>query len=347
MSWNRLLRKLNRYSAPLGRVAIRGTDLYLALFAFHEVSDERSVRVGPDTAIGLKAFEQFDGALVESHEVAFLSEALAMLSSGVLRRRTAVFTFDDGHRSITLNAARVLRGFGLRGALFLTTSVVNDAAPFFPYLLAHYLNGPQRERFIAIARTVLDMPTLVPNDLSQHLNGRACRGQILKLYRRAQDEFVSWRDILGETGPLFVSSQDLAASANCLELAMHSHHHIPLARLTAEELEEDLRLSRQTLSNLGLPQVNALAPPYGGLGTAYRAAQVVQLRTAGVHAVAGCYGGLNGVDQPVSLLRRIPVSDSRLLRNIHSFIENVVNARSRLSSYIAERWAIRKLRSER
>jgi peptidoglycan/xylan/chitin deacetylase (PgdA/CDA1 family) len=347
MSSSRLRRTLNRYLAPLGRIAIRGADPYLAVFAFHEVSDERSVRVGPNTAIGVKAFEQFVGALVNSHEVVSLSEALAMLRSGVLSQRTAVLTFDDGHRSIARHAARVLRSFGLRGTLFLTTSVVSDAAPFFPYLLSHYLKSPQRERFVAIARSVLDVPTLPAEDVSQYLNRKASRSEILKVYRRAQDELISWGGILKETGPLFVSSQDLAANADCFELAMHSHRHIPLARLTAEELDEELHLSRQMLSKFGLPRVNALAPPYGGLGTAYNATQVVQLRTAGVHAIAGCYGGLNGVDQPVSLLRRIPVSDSRLFGNIHTFIENVVNTRPRFSSYIAERWAIRKLRSEK
>ena len=344
MSLSRVRRKLNRFFAPLSRIAIRGADPYLAVFAFHEVSDERNVRIGPDTAVGVKTFERFVRALMEGHEVVPLSDALAMLHSSSLRRRTAVLTFDDGHHSITLHAARVLRSLGLRGTLFLTTSVLNDAAPFFPYLLAEYLKGPHRERFVAIVRSILELPTLAPKDVSRYLNGKASRTDILNLYRRAQDELVSWKDILGKTGPLFVSSKDLAANADCLELAMHSHYHIPLARLTAEELDEELSLSRLTLSNLGLPHVGALAPPYGGLGTAYGRAQVLQLKKAGVQAVAGCYGGLNGVDQPVSLLRRIPVSDSRLLGNVYAFIENVVNARPRLSSYIEERWTIRKLR---
>nr|MBS0019789.1 hypothetical protein [Gammaproteobacteria bacterium] len=73
-----------------------------------------------------------------------------------------------------------------------------------------------------------------------------------------------------------------------------------------------MALSRRVVSNLGLPQVNAVAPPYGGLGTTYSAAQLIQLQKAGVHTVEGCYGGLNELDQPVALLRRIPISESRL-----------------------------------
>lgn len=124
---------------------------------------------------------------------------------------------------------------------------------------------------------MLDLPTLALKDVPRYLNGRASRTQILELYRQAQDQLISWKDILCKTGPLFVSTQDVEASADCLEVAMHSHQHIPLARLTAEEFEEELALSRHVVSNLGLPQVNAVAPPYGGLGTTYSAAQLIQL----------------------------------------------------------------------
>nr|MBS0019788.1 polysaccharide deacetylase family protein [Gammaproteobacteria bacterium] len=170
-SW--LRGKLNHYLAPLGRLAIRATDPYLVVFAFHEVSDQCSLLIiSPNTAIGVKAFERVVGALVESHEVVSLFEALVKLCSGSLRRRTAVLTFDDGHRSITQHAAPVLQSLSLRGTLFLTTSAVDNAAPFFPYLLLHYIKGSQRDRFLTIARSVLDLPTLALKDVPRYLNGK-------------------------------------------------------------------------------------------------------------------------------------------------------------------------------
>ncbi|MGC1954663.1 MAG: hypothetical protein WA970_19235 [Gammaproteobacteria bacterium] len=75
--------------------AIRATDPYLVVFAFHEVNDQGSLLISPNTAIGVKTFERFVGALVESHEVVSLFEALVKLCSGSLRRRTTVLTFDD------------------------------------------------------------------------------------------------------------------------------------------------------------------------------------------------------------------------------------------------------------
>lgn len=66
-----------------------------------------------------------------------------------------------------------------------------------------------------------------------------------------------------DANPLMNVEQLRVATANGVELGLHSHHHVNYGTLTPKLLADDVQACVNALAELGLPHLPALAYPYG------------------------------------------------------------------------------------
>jgi len=99
----------------------------LTVLAYHRVNDspldDSLFTVSP------AQFEEHCAYVSDRYNVITFAEALAMKADPVQARDALVITFDDGYRDNFTNAAAILARYGLKACFFLTTDLVETAAP--------------------------------------------------------------------------------------------------------------------------------------------------------------------------------------------------------------------------
>ena len=98
-------------------------DQSLAIFCFHAVV-RQPLPVEDGCWIPLATFERQLEALIRRYQIVRLEKALDLMWQGLLKRPTAVLTFDDGFRNSQEVVLPALRRHGLPGTLFIATQPV-------------------------------------------------------------------------------------------------------------------------------------------------------------------------------------------------------------------------------
>ncbi len=109
------------------------------VFVYHRFGDDRY----PSTNISIETFRQHLEILRDTNRtVVTMGELVALLQRGTeLPEGCAVITIDDGYRSFLTGAMPLLREFGMRATLFVSTDSVGDT----DYLDWHELRRLQEE----------------------------------------------------------------------------------------------------------------------------------------------------------------------------------------------------------
>jgi peptidoglycan/xylan/chitin deacetylase (PgdA/CDA1 family) len=107
------------------------------VLAYHAIGSWRSEMVVSEPTLRVQA-ERFARA---GYVALTASDSERRLREGTLPRRTVVFTFDDGFRSV-LAAKRVLAEFGFPATAFLVTGFASSSRPLDWWGLRETLNAP-------------------------------------------------------------------------------------------------------------------------------------------------------------------------------------------------------------
>jgi peptidoglycan/xylan/chitin deacetylase (PgdA/CDA1 family) len=218
------------------------------------------------------------GWLNDQYEIVSLKELQSRLEAGRPVTRTAALTFDDGYAGVFQYAWPVLRALEIPATVF----VVADAPEHVPLfwwdhpLTSHPLPG-DRNRWLVEMRG--DLRQITP---------------------------------AGDTPPLPAShrpaSWDVirAAAKEGLHIGSHSTSHRTLTRLTDEELEQELRRSREIIGERIGVVPDWFAYPYGIWDARVRDA----VRKAGYSGAVTLDAGLNQATSDPWSLRRVSVPAS-------------------------------------
>ena len=209
--------------------------------------------------------------LVKNYDVVTLDDCIAWIEGRApLSSRAVLITFDDGYRDNFVNAAPELIARNLRAVLFAATGFMDDQAVFYWDWVAEAFrwSGQTEAELPLLGHTVFGNP-----QLRQHVAQRwITTAKALLDEEKAQriSNLADCLQVLPPHGPppgLHMTWPEVSASArDCFDIGAHTVNHPIVSRLSIDEAEREIAVSKTTLENvLGRP-VRAFAYPNGQPG---------------------------------------------------------------------------------
>jgi peptidoglycan/xylan/chitin deacetylase (PgdA/CDA1 family) len=242
-------------------------------------------------------------------------------------------TFDDGWEDNFRFALPVMRRHGVPATVFLTAGLVGTQRVFWQERLrASALRVADAWRAGVLAESV-PLPPAARSAVSARAALDAIDALIEKAKRMAEVERTALLDAVeaaagGGTGDLYAANRLLtwdevrAMSAHGVEFGSHGESHAILTRIGAEQLDRELRASRERIERETGRPCTAIAYPNGD----YNAAVTAAARKAGYTVGLTVRPGLNMPRTPPFELRRISVADNRFVDETGAFRESMFEA---------------------
>lgn len=282
-----------------------------AILIYHRVADDPSDPYG--NCIRPENFDEHLDALGRIARPDSLGDMMTRyLREGRIRDGTVCVTFDDGYRDNLEVALPLLERHEIPATLFVTTGPGGRSQEYWwDRLSAAVLcaDDPDRPLELSVAGALMEGVT-EPPDLIRRLH-RAILPLPSSERERLVDQVVSWSG--GVDAPIRDSHRTLTPDELAvldrhplIQVESHTVHHAPLSlRPSAEQLEE-LRESRDTLSEWIDRPVQGLAYPHG------RADHdtAVLAREAGYRWAVGSEQRAFRAGADPWLLPRVPIADS-------------------------------------
>jgi peptidoglycan/xylan/chitin deacetylase (PgdA/CDA1 family) len=292
--------------------AARGAGL--AVFTYHRIAEPSADPFyAPVISATPEAFREQVNWLRDHFRLVTLSQLIAKLESGSSwSQLTVLLTFDDGYRDNFDVAAPILRECGVPATFFICTSLLES--PGLPWWdqVAYIMNMADARR-LTLARSRADGAPPVIIDLEHMSRSAAIMTVIGLVLEEAIPEKEWFLDQLAEQAgvavehhrlgrELFMSwdqLRQLADSGAELSIGSHTHGHPNLGKLDDASQRDELARSKQLLESHINREVDALAYPFGGVGS-YTA------RTKALAAEAGyriAFSGRGHINRPGELDR--------------------------------------------
>lgn len=234
-----------------------------------------------------------------------------------LPKDAIVITFDDGYDDNYFEAFPVLRDRNVPATFFISTGYIDGTSPFWYDWLSAIIVGKKGSEFVVEA---LDLHLELPSQISLRRKFYEDVVGVLKSVPNAlrlaalnelESRYGDFYHGLGEeirrlSRPM-TSAQVKELANNGMQLGSHTVSHPILARLTDEELFEELDASKKKLEHWSGRPVSILAYPNGGLSD-FSDRVVSVARGIGYNLAVAYVAGdnLQTKCSPFSL-RRIPV----------------------------------------
>ncbi|RJR35894.1 MAG: hypothetical protein C4576_24460 [Desulfobacteraceae bacterium] len=238
-----------------------------------------------------------------------LSGAVDLLMSGRIKEPTAVITFDDGFASTYDLVFPLLKETGVPVAIFLSTKFI-DSDDTIWFCRLHQ----------ALTATVA--PEFVWRGERLRIDGKARKAAVSNLLQAALKELP--RDQLdaevheiarmlsqrakpvGEKSPFRILSAGQISQmqqSGLVEFGAHSHSHAILSRLSSEEQEKEIMLSKENVERLTKRPCRYFSYP-NGRRQDYDITTIHLLRSAGFIAALTTVSGPNDKHSPLMELNR-------------------------------------------
>lgn len=243
-----------------------------------------------------------------------LSDVAAMLEAGKpLPADAVVVTFDDGYDDNYRVAFPILRELGIPATFFVSTGHIDSGRPYAYDWLVHVILGTSAERLVL---PELGMDLAIP---SERQGRRKLATRILSEMKEidaiAQEALITrleveWQ-IPSDVTPVdcrpMTWTQLREMQAAGFEIGSHGVNHRMLAKLSPQEMENEVRHSKETLERELGPVPMLMSYPVGG-DRAFDAQVIEATRAAGFQLACSYICGTN--PQPISnryALNRLPV----------------------------------------
>lgn len=318
-------RQLARRSPPSLRGVWRrraGFEPGVYIFLYHSIVDEQTARpweLSYDKVSVLnECFTAQMEFLARQMTPLALTEAPAVLARGRPDRAYAVVTFDDGYENVVRHAPAVLRRFGIRPALFVSSA---------------FSSGRVYYRVLVSMLTAAGHARILAAHLRRRLSGVPWSEDGAELFRQTKNHYVKdaveaaveaasaecFGDALSPGVHLSVS-QVRALAAQGWQIGTHTVAHQPLATLTLEEVDQAIRGDREWWASAGVELVSWVSYPNGRSTDVNAAVKTWMDRHPDLHGLFGA-GGVNLVPSRTEWLR-IPVSRSET--TVDAFREKIL-----------------------
>ncbi len=298
----------------------------LVVLMYHRILpvEDRERYPFPDLVVTPEVFRTHVEFCARRYHCLPLSEAITELRSGKAPKRPLLsFTFDDGYRDNFDVANPILESRNIRATFFVVSAFVgrNDS-PWYDrlgrscsYLLSQdrrgqgLLDETLSERFGQqwgtdsivkshdVGTIVNEVKALSPDDRE-------------KLIQRTSEAAASCGFVEGNSDRIMSRDQLRSLANDGHEIGSHTKTHPILTQLSPDEIEGELRESRDFLSETIDSDVRSIAYPNGD----FNEIVVTKCRQVGYHLAATTLSGLNEPQRDPFRLRRLFVAEDRLCR---------------------------------
>ena len=234
----------------------------LYVLMFHQVNDKGAVFY---PAVPTRAFEQICDFLLKHLNVIHFSGIREYFQNS--RKSAAIITFDDGHYDILKNAHPILKRYGLKFNINISTESLETHLPNDNVMVYDLLNAAQETVYV----NEKDFPAPVRIEIDKASPSKTeerFRRLVKTLNRDERKTLISdLKDKLG-AGPAnfsrMLSKEDvLSLYKEGAELGSHTHTHQPLPGLNMRDAEFELTHSKKILEDLCGRDVDIIALPQG------------------------------------------------------------------------------------
>lgn len=274
----------------LGRLSPSGQRARLSVLISHRVL-ARPDPLFPDEMDAAR-FDQLCGWLKSWFNVLPLDQAVASLQNGSLPARAACITFDDGYADNHAVALPILRRHGLCATFFIATGFLDGGRMW---------NDTIIETIRACPQATLDLDAL---GLGRHAvasidEKRAAITAVIDSikYRPVAERVAVTEQLaaLARVQPpqdLMMSSQAVREMRQAgMQIGAHTVSHPILARLSTEQVRDEIGQSKQFLEQLLNERVGLFAYPNGKPGVDYQVDSVAVARELGFDAAVSTHWG--------------------------------------------------------
>ena len=254
---------------PLGfeLAKLIGSRYALRCLLFHDVTDEVSdFTNGLGVTLGVRGFEALIRFVSRYYTAITLQDYLDFRAKGKFPPRPVIVTFDDAYASVALNAAPILKKYGVPAVFFVTASLVGNEELGLDNLLCYITNKLGFDTLRAVACQFSFAPRKFESleQIFDDLLPEMSRDQIRK-FRAALSGAagISTRELAQKSG-LYVSPGQLRAlSHSGFEIGNHTFSHVFCRTLAADDFHEEIDENKSKLEAITGSKVKAFSVPYG------------------------------------------------------------------------------------
>jgi len=209
-----------------------------------------------------------------------LSEAVAQLKSGSLKRRSLAITFDDGYLDNATHALPILKEFGFHATFFCTSAWLEGGQMWNDKAIESIRLWPKST--LSIDELALhDLPVASFPDKNKAITTILPK---LKYLPVAQRQVVADRlaSQVSELPQLMMQPEQLQQlHTEGMAIGGHTHSHPIIAKLDISALQTELTTNKNILEGVIGEPINLFAYPNGKTNTDYRREQIEHLKNAG------------------------------------------------------------------
>ncbi len=287
------------------------------ILALHRLKPEGAEDRLSGLTVGIGEFRQCLDLLTSSgFEIVSLGEAMARLGRPGGKAKFAVLTFDDGYRDNYDVLLPELARWRIPALIYLTTGFIDRTAPMWWYGIDALLethgavtfNGEESDDFATLNDRIIATDT---NDLPRLL------GVVEKRYG------VDFRDFTDAHSMDWRMVRELAESG-LIEIGSHGISHMPLARLSAAAVKQEMQVSTARIAKHTGGAVDHFAFPYGDRASV-GLREVTAARDCGFATAATSIPGLvrsNRIDRHA--LRRIVLGGEGMADRLRAALSGMI-----------------------
>lgn len=271
--------------------------------------------------------------LKKHFEIISLSEAVERLRDGEIKRPTAVITFDDGYQNSYDVAFPILYKEKIPATLFLTTGLIDTNDTVWHCRLNLALSKTRRP-YIEWNGFKFDLSTLnlraKASTAIQDNFKELPHSQLMEGIRNVILKLGGDPDCSIEIGSPFRMLDKNAigemATSGLIEFGAHTHQHMILSRLSAEERLNEIRRSVDAIHELTGRPCKSFAYPNGRMQD-YDPESIKYLNACGIEMAVTTISGPNDRSTPVMELKRYGIGSNLSMAEfqlmVHHFISKV------------------------
>jgi peptidoglycan/xylan/chitin deacetylase (PgdA/CDA1 family) len=255
-------------TAPLRRVwAGLGTCLMYHRLCTDDFIPEGRFWPNRELVVREGEFDRQMAYLARNHNCLSLPDAVRLLRSGRLPKRSVIVTFDDGYLDNLTLALPILKAHGVPATIYITTGMVENTTTPWWYELEQIIrrqdhlefewNGRPRSEKIIDSRRKRDCYERI-NRMMKSMNPADQRRLLERLSNDAGRRLQGGWEVLDRGQVRHLAKEPL------ITIGAHTHRHPVLSSLPPGQLRVELQGSRRLLEEWTGTPVTHLAYPFGG-----------------------------------------------------------------------------------
>jgi len=234
---------------------------------FHDVANELSEFTnGLGVTMAVRAFEALIRFVSRYYTAITLLDYLDFRASGKFPPRPVILTFDDAYASVALNAAPILKKYGVPAVFFVTASLVGNEELGLDNLLCYVANKLGFDTVRVVARQFSSAGTEFASleQIFDDLLPALSREQVREFRTALSDAVgISTRE-LAQKARLYVNPEQLRALAESgFEIGNHTFSHVFCRTLTTNDFQQEIDVNKTKLEAITGLRVRAFSVPYG------------------------------------------------------------------------------------